>query len=153
MNKLKIYMDNCCLARPFDNQSDIEIYMETQAKMIIQSLVKFNSIELVYSSMTILELKECPLDDVRNSIFDFIEKNTKHYLDMDKNKAVTALTIDINKTGVRLKDASHAACAIVSECDYLITTDKRLLKYQDSRIKMINPIDFVKMWRSDYNVL
>ncbi len=31
---------------------------------------------------------------------------------------------------------------------YFITTDKRLLKYKDNNIKLINPIDFVKLWRA-----
>ena len=51
------------------------------------------------------------------------------------------------KSGIKLKDASHTACAIMAKCDYLITTDKRLLKYRDERIKIVNPIEFVKIWR------
>ena len=30
-----------------------------------------------------------------------------------------------------------------SECDYLITTDDRMLKYRDPRIKIITPTDMV----------
>jgi len=152
MGKLKIYLDNCCYGRPFDNQNDIELYRETQAKMFIQSLVRFNSVELVYSSMTIKELRDCPFEEMHNSVIEFIEDNAKHYLDKAQNEIAAALTKEIMEIGVKLKDASHTACAIISECDYLISTDKRLLKYKDSRIKMINPIDFVKMWRRDYNV-
>ena len=37
---LKIYLDNCCYNRPFDNQKDRAIGAETQAKMFIQSLIK-----------------------------------------------------------------------------------------------------------------
>ncbi|MCL2019350.1 MAG: hypothetical protein FWG70_06260 [Oscillospiraceae bacterium] len=152
MDKLKIYLDNCCYGRPFDNQNDIEIYRETKAKMFIQSLVRFNSVELVYSLMTIKELRDCPFEEIRNSVMEFIENHAKHYLDKAQYKIANALTIEIIETGVKLKDASHTACAIISGCDYLISTDKRLLKYKDSRIKMMNPIDFVKTWRGDYNV-
>jgi hypothetical protein len=35
MNKLKLYLDNCCFNRPFDNQSQLKIYLETQAKLAI----------------------------------------------------------------------------------------------------------------------
>jgi hypothetical protein len=38
---LKIYLDNCCYGRPFDNQKDPAIREETRAKMFIQSLVKY----------------------------------------------------------------------------------------------------------------
>ena len=50
------------------------------------------------------------------------------------------------RTGIKLKDASHTACAIIAKCDYLITTDKRLIKYRDNQIKIINPIEFLKIW-------
>jgi predicted nucleic acid-binding protein len=46
-------------------------------------------------------------------------------------------------TGLKTKDALHVACAIVAKCDYFVTTDSRLLKYVDSRIKMVSPIEFV----------
>jgi len=148
MGKLKIYLDNCCYNRPFDNQKDVIVHMETQAKMFIQSLITFNSIELVYSSISVKEIEDSPFEENRNSIFAFIEKNAKYYLDKDKDEAAISLTEEIMKTGVKLKDASHTACAIISKCDYFITVDKRLLNYSDSRIKMVNPIDFIKIWRN-----
>jgi predicted nucleic acid-binding protein len=51
---------------------------------------------------------------------------------------------DIMKTGVKYKDACHVSCALLAECDCFITTDKRLLKYNTDKIKMMNPLDFVK---------
>ena len=47
------------------------------------------------------------------------------------------------RTGVKLMDACHAACAIIAGCDYFISTDKRLLKYKTTDIKMVNPIDYI----------
>lgn len=40
-------------------------------------------------------------------------------------------------------DACHVSCAILAECDYFITTDKRLLKYQSEYIKIYNPINYI----------
>ena len=48
----------------------------------------------------------------------------------------------IESTGIKYKDACHIACAILGKCDYFITTDDRLYKYQDPRIQIINPIQF-----------
>lgn len=47
------------------------------------------------------------------------------------------------KTGIKYKDACHVACAIYANCEYFITTDKRLLKYKSDKIKLVNPIDFI----------
>jgi len=35
-DKLKLYLDNCCLNRPFDDQIQQRIYLETEAKLFIQ---------------------------------------------------------------------------------------------------------------------
>jgi len=51
------------------------------------------------------------------------------------------------QTGIKIKDATHLACAIFAKCDYFITTDKRVINYKTDKIKVINPIEFVKIWR------
>ena len=55
------------------------------------------------------------------------------------------------ETGVRYKDSIHLACAIIAGCDYMITTDKRLSKHMIEKIKIINPIDFVKIWEESHD--
>ena len=48
---MKIYLDNCCFNRPYDDQSQMRIHLETQAKLHIQDLIKSRQIELVTSYM------------------------------------------------------------------------------------------------------
>ena len=148
MGKLKIYFDNCCYGRPYDNQNDLRIYNETQAKMTIQSLVKYKALDLVYSTVTIEEISDYPIEANRISIIMFIENNADYFIGKNNNNTAITLTEEIMKTGIKLKDASHTACAVIANCDYLITTDDRLLKYKDNRIKIVNPIDFLKIWRT-----
>ena len=47
------------------------------------------------------------------------------------------------KTGVKYYDACHVASAILAECDYFITVDKRLLKFHSDKVRVVNPIQFV----------
>ena len=47
-------------------------------------------------------------------------------------------------TGVKSADAHHAASAIIAGCDYLLTTDDRLLKYSTDKIQVVDPIEFIK---------
>lgn len=44
---MKIYMDNCCYNRPYDDQTYIRIHLETEAKLHIQDLVKRGEMELI----------------------------------------------------------------------------------------------------------
>ncbi|GHV36178.1 hypothetical protein FACS1894187_10330 [Synergistales bacterium] len=46
---MKIYLDNCCYNRPFDDQSQILTQLETQAKLCIQRLVAEGYLDLVWS--------------------------------------------------------------------------------------------------------
>ena len=89
---LKIYLDNCCYGRPFDNQKDLTIYEETQAKMFIQSLVKYKAVELVYSSISLQEIAAIPSEENSRSILDFIENNAKYYVSKDNNETAVSLT-------------------------------------------------------------
>ena len=43
------------------------------------------------------------------------------------------------KTEVKFKDACHVASAMLSDCDYLLTTDKRLLKYKTDELEILPP--------------
>jgi predicted nucleic acid-binding protein len=33
---MRLYLDNCCFNRPFDNQEQLKIKLETEAKLFIQ---------------------------------------------------------------------------------------------------------------------
>ena len=48
---MRVYLDNCCFNRPYDNQSQIRISLETQAKLYIQDLVRNKELELATSYM------------------------------------------------------------------------------------------------------
>ena len=35
--------------------------------------------------------------------------------------------------------------AAIAECDYFVTTDDRLLKYQSEKIKLVTPGEFIRV--------
>lgn len=37
---MRIYLDNCCFNRPYDDQSQFKIRIESEAKLAIQEKVK-----------------------------------------------------------------------------------------------------------------
>jgi predicted nucleic acid-binding protein len=144
---LKIYLDNCCYGRPFDDLIIGNNRAEATAKMFIQSLVKYKSIELYYSFMSQAELDEISFEDIKEHILDFIETNATAFVGDDNTDAIKAITVEIMKTGIKIKDATHLACAIFAKCDYFITTDKRVINHRTDKIKIVNPIEFVRIWR------
>ncbi len=145
---LRVYLDNCCYNRPFDSQRDAVIARETRAKLFIQSLIRYNAVELAYSAVSLQEIADSPFEKNRLAILRFIRECSLYFVDTDSNGVALSLAREIMRTGIRLKDASHVACAVAAHCDYFITTDRRLLKYSDKRIKLVNPIDFVRIWEA-----
>jgi predicted nucleic acid-binding protein len=55
--------------------------------------------------------------------------------------AVTNIANQIQTTGVKENDALHVACAIHAGASFFVSTDYRLLKYQDARVKICDPIE------------
>ncbi len=69
MNKLRIYIDNCCFNRPFDDQRYLSIFQETQAKLMIQELVKSNMFTLIWLFILDFENSANPDENVKEEIF------------------------------------------------------------------------------------
>ena len=143
-NKLRIYLDMCCYNRPYDNQSQSRIAREAQSKLHIQDLIVGGELELVGSYILDYECSCNPFEIRRSFIKDFMSKNIKLYVGAERDDIITQMAKIIMGTGVKEKDAYHLASAMYSDCDFFLTTDKRLLKFKNNRINMINPIDFVE---------
>ena len=146
--ELKIYLDNCCFNRPYDNPNDINVQMETTAKLFIQSLVRQGDILLVSSFVLYSEIRDNPFEHKRNGILQFVDDYAKEYFGGEMTSQALAIATDIMKTGVKAVDAAHVVCAILAKCDCFITTDKRLLRYKTDRINLFNPVEFVKQWET-----
>jgi hypothetical protein len=46
---MRVYLDNCCFNRPFDDQSQARIRLEAEAKLEVQQRIKSAEIELAWS--------------------------------------------------------------------------------------------------------
>ena len=53
---MRIYLDTCCLNRPFDNQADARIHLETEAIRTILDLCEQGQWELLDSEVLALEI-------------------------------------------------------------------------------------------------
>ena len=146
MNKLKIYLDNCCYCRPFDDLSQVKIKNEANAKMYIQSLIKFNSLELHSSFMSFYEINDIPFASTKEHILQFVTEFTSYFISEDRKDDIKIISNDIMKTGIKKKDAVHLACSIIASCDYFLTTDNRVINYKNDKIKIVNPVEFIKLW-------
>ena len=142
---MKIYLDNCCYNRPFDDQRQVRIFLETQAKLHIQEQIKNKKIELVVSFVSRYENYENPDIICSMSIADFFCRATT-YIGIENYNEIFTKASEFMKTKIKMKDAAHLACAIKAECNYFLTTDDKLIKkYNEKEIIVCNPVTFLQL--------
>ena len=143
-----VYLDHCAYNRPFDDQRNINVQLEASAKLYIQEQIKHGKYDLVWSYMSDIENSVNPNIEnkhsiqVWESIAKFKCKSSEKTLDLSR---------ELKEANIRTKDSLHIACAIESDCEYFITTDSGLLNKNVKKIKVINPIDFVRITEETYD--
>ena len=140
MIKYRVYLDNCCFNRPYDDQTQARVRFETQAKLHIQKMIFDTELELVWSYVLKYENSRNPFEAKRSAIAQW-ESLSSLFVSMTEK--IVANAEIITTTGVKNTDALHVSCAIAGSCHYFITVDKRLLAYRDNRIIICNPIEFI----------
>ena len=140
-----IYLDVCCLNRPFDDWRQDRIRLEGQT--ILDIFTRFYSGEwkLISSEAIEVELKRMVNIDKLDRI--------RELLQVAENKIILTDEIDnrsqeIEKLGFGLYDSFHIACAETAKIDVLLTTDDRLLKKAIKyshllKIKLDNPVTWL----------
>jgi hypothetical protein len=140
---MRLYLDNCMFNRPFDDQSNIKILLETEAKLKIQENIRLGTYELVWSYILDYENSKNPFRERREQI-----KNWKRYasIDLEEEEGVINLAKSFHQLGLKRFDALHLACSITSNADYFLTTDRGILKKSGivTGIRIKDPIDFIK---------
>jgi len=63
-----LYLDNCCFNRPFDDQVQIRIRLETEAKLVIQEKIKEGTYSLAWSYILDYENSKNPFPERKESI-------------------------------------------------------------------------------------
>ncbi|MCL1798565.1 MAG: PIN domain-containing protein [Eggerthellaceae bacterium] len=138
---MKLYLDNCCFNRPFDDQTQLRVKLETDAKLFIQERILLQKYNFVWSYVLDYENSQNPFPMKRQSIANW--KNLS-LIRVEENRAVLRLAESLVAKGIKTMDALHVACAIEAECDYFITTDRKLLSAQIEGIRIVSPIRFVE---------
>ncbi|MDR2543217.1 MAG: type II toxin-antitoxin system VapC family toxin [Treponema sp.] len=141
MIKNRIYLDNCCFNRPYDDQANLNVHLEAEAKIFIQNEILKNAYELAWSFMMDYEITSNPFLDRKIA---FLKWKNIAVVDIDPIEEILINGKNINQKNIKRKDALHIACAIKAKCEYFITTDNKILNKDFSEIKIINPTDFIR---------
>ena len=138
----RVYFDACCLNRPFDDQSQARIRLETEATEHLLRAVEEGRLLWVASYALLYEIHKCPEESRRTAVLALCVRATEH---MASDEAAMQRAMALRLHGLRDLDALHLACAERSGVEVLVTTDdafisaaRRLTPVSSTRI--VNPV-------------
>ncbi len=122
---MKVYFDVCCLNRPFDDQNQDRIRLESEAVLSVLKHVDEGKWKLVSSDTVIYEINKTTDEERRDRLLS-INNAAQIYVTVDE-KILNRGSI-IQEMGFTTYDAMHIACAEAAQADIFLSTDKKLTK-------------------------
>lgn len=141
-----IYLDACCLNRPFDDQSQPRIRLEAEAVVLIINLFQEGVGEWVSSEVVDDEIEQTPDPDRRQRVKDLMSSVQKV---IEVDQTILDRAQELGKLGFQSFDALHLACAEKGEADVFLTTDDKLQRRATRYAKHLSiavgsPLDWVR---------
>lgn len=139
---MKLYLDVCCLNRPFDDQTQERIRLESEAVILILARLETGMWQWYSSEVVSDEIAQTPDVHRRERVAQIAAHahTTYRLTDADLLRA-TRLTA-LGFTGM---DALHLACAEACGVDCFLTTDDKLIRQAqrsatDVQVAVRNPL-------------
>ncbi len=137
---MRLYLDTSVLNRPFDDQKQPRIWLETLAFSLVLSLIEAGGAELVCSPIHTLENNRSPLS-VRRLWVDHCLRLATHAATL--NEAIRTRAHELVGIGQKPLDALHLACAESARADWFLTCDDRLIKRYVGSLTVQTPPNFI----------
>ena len=142
---MTIYLDVCCLNRPFDDQSQNRVRLEAEAVLSILEMAGAGQLELAGSDIIDGELSQMPDDERREKVELLLGAYTKH---ISLTTTIERRSTELQKWNISPLDALHLASAEAARVDYFLTTDDYLLRRarrhaDELKVKVENPVKWL----------
>lgn len=142
---MRVYLDVCCLNRPFDDQSQERIRLESEAVLLIFFRVHTGALGWVAGEVVEHEVSLTPDTTRRSRVAALLLGATERVTlsDVDEERAE-----ELRALGFHAIDALHLACAERAAVDVFLTMDDRLLKVAarsatQLRVAVQNPLQWI----------
>jgi len=121
----RVYLDVCALCRPFDDQRQARIRLETTSVELILSYVRRKKLELIVSPTHGIEIEATADLEERSQLLLLLNQlGTRPLVDL---RTVQQRAERLIAQGVGIADAAHLAFAEQSQAEF-VTVDDRLIK-------------------------
>lgn len=142
----KVYIDLCCLKRPFDAREDDRVALEAEASATLIELIEKGKIHLIISGTLIAENDHNTRVDRRQTTQRILEL---HHSVSLLNSTVETRARKLHQHGFKAVDALHLALAEAAGVDAFITCDEGILKAAQRQrvaieVKIVRPTEFLE---------
>ena len=140
---MRVYLDNCCYNRPFDEQAQLRVRLETEAKLEIQRQMRLGLLEYVWSDMLANEVEESKFWERKEKIFSWMSGACVY---VPATFEIETRAEDFVALGIKASDAIHLASAESADCDWFFTVDDGILKKIDriGKMRVANPLAYIQ---------
>ena len=122
---MKIYLDACCLNRPFDDQSQPRVRLEAEAIALILDKLHQSEWEWIGSEILLHEVGQNPDLENRQRAISFA--SLAHQV-VEINEKIMRRAEELEEAGFDSYDAIHLSSAEFGKADVFLTTDDQILK-------------------------
>jgi predicted nucleic acid-binding protein len=137
---VRLYLDTSVINRPFDDQKQPRIWLETLAFSLVLSLIEAGEAELIFSPIHTLENGRSPLS-VRRLWVDRCLRLAAHSVAL--TEPIRTRAHELVGNGQKPLDALHLACAETAGADWFLTCDDRLIKRYVGSLTVQTPPNFI----------
>ena len=121
----RVYLDVCCLNRPFDDQQQDRVRLEAEAVILILKRCESEEWQWVSSAVVRYEVDKIPNTERRNRI-NVLLRGAREVLPLSDSAVERGE--ELKRMGLKSYDALHVACAEQAQVEVLLTTDDRLVR-------------------------
>jgi predicted nucleic acid-binding protein len=132
----KIYLDVCCFNRPFDDQTQERIKLETEAILLILKRFELGQWQWISSETMDFEIDQTPSVERRNRVNSLMASSKPHFILLDNS--LIKRGSELEKKGFDAYDALHIACAEHGPADVFLTTDDKMYRLGNRHSQQLN---------------
>ncbi len=142
---MRVYLDICCLKRPFDDQSQPRIHLEAEAVLALLD-ASVAEIEFLHAGAHHLENERNPLPSRAARVRAWLENIPLADLGDD---VLQARTDELMALGFKNFDAFHLASAEAGRVEVFATCDDRLQAAAtrhaaNLKVRVVNPVELAR---------
>jgi predicted nucleic acid-binding protein len=136
----RLYLDNSVLNRPYDDQRQPRIWLETLCFVLILQMAEKGEAELVRSTFHVLENNESRAVERREWVaacLNLASHSVRSTAAMENRARALA------KAGLKPLDAAHLAAAESADAGFFITCDDQLIRKYRGALRALTPTELM----------